>query len=199
MKALDLIGAKFGKLTIIERAENNRHGKSMWLCKCECGNETVAIGSRIQNGLTKSCGCGVIESTVKRSTKHGLRHTKLYGIRMSMYDRCYNENCKDYKHYGGRGIKICDEWLDRGAGIQTFVDWAQANGYKEGLTIDRINVDGHYEPENCRWVDRIEQAQPAESRRARRRLHGRTGIRFLRAVAGSFQLPGKYPPDSGIT
>lgn len=137
-KLKDLTGLKFGKLLVIKRVE----GKcTPWLCLCDCGNEIVVRGTNLRSGNTTSCGCFC--------EHHGKRKTKLYGVWATMRNRCYNENVKVYYRYGGRGIEVCEEWKNS---FTCFHNWAISNGYKEGLTLDRIDVDGNYEPSNCRWV-----------------------------------------------
>lgn len=155
-KFIDLTGMEFGKLTVIEEAEPRRIGKKgvlkkYWRCQCECGNVKEICGDTLRTGKAHSCGCVGVQKFVERSTKHGFasERPRLYRIWEHMKDRCYNENAKVYKHYGGRGITICDEWHD----FKNFYDWAMTHGYNDDLTIDRINVNGNYEPGNCRWVD----------------------------------------------
>lgn len=156
-KLIDMIGKKFGKLTVLERAEDfigTSGRETQWFCKCDCGNNVIVRGHNLRNGHTKSCGCAQIEV----STKHGWHGTPIYEIYHNMKSRCYNPNYNAYKDYGGRGISICDEWLNPDTGVDTFCKWSMANGYKPGLSIDRINNDGNYCPENCRWTDGVTQA-----------------------------------------
>lgn len=156
----DLTGQRFGKLTVIEYVGKNKIGQSMWLCRCDCGNLTTVNSSNMKRGVTKSCGCYRSQTSSdrlrKRSVKHNLSTTKLYSVWRDMKQRCNNPKSTAYKYYGGRGIRVCKEWNDS---AKTFYDWAMANGYREGLTIDRINVNGDYEPNNCRWATMKQQVQ----------------------------------------
>ena len=148
---------RFGRLTVIKRNRDKFIGKRkyvMWLCKCDCGNVVTVYATHLQQGRCKSCGCLKREKLIKRNTTHGLSNTRLYQIYADMKDRCYNQNNSCYKDYGGRGIVVCNEWLNS---FRNFYDWSIANGYKKSLTIDRIDVDGDYTSDNCRWSIQVEQ------------------------------------------
>lgn len=151
---IDMIFKRFGRLTVIKECEERKDGKKIYKCICDCGNITYVKGTVLRSGRTKSCGCLMKDITIKRSTKHGKSHTRLYKIYCSMKQRCYNKNDKHYKWYGKKSIKICDEWLNN---FQAFYDWSMSNGYNDNLTIDRIDVNGNYEPYNCRWTDQKTQ------------------------------------------
>lgn len=155
-KVKDLTGKKFGRLTVIERAGSNKDGRATWLCQCVCGNTSVKIGKLLLNGHCQSCGCGEYENRVNNCTSHKMSNTRLYNIWQGAKQRCYYHKHKSYNEYGGRGIKICDEWL---TDFTVFYDWAITNGYSDNLTLDRIDVNGNYEPNNCRWVTISDQSR----------------------------------------
>jgi hypothetical protein len=153
-----LIGNKFGRWLVVEEIHDRK--QKSYYCICECGNENsqVITLSDLKRGHTKSCGCYQKEIAGKMATKHGLREHRLYSIWASMKTRCYNANSVAYKNYGGRGITICEEWMDEDDGFINFYNWAMRSGYSNELTLDRINTNGNYETNNCRWADRITQA-----------------------------------------
>ena len=154
-KPIDLMGKTFGRLTVLSRVENNKHRRSRWLCKCSCGKTTIVNGTSLKNGNTRSCGCLQKELAKKllkeRNTKHGKTNTRLFRTWLGMKARCLNSRDKNFPQYGGRGITVCDEWLDKENGFQNFYEWAMANGYRDDLSIDRIDNDKGYCPDNCRW------------------------------------------------
>lgn len=154
----DLTGSRYGRLTVLSH-EKTPGSKTFWRCRCDCGNEVIVGYGELRYGNTKSCGCLRKEvaslNGKTNSTKHGMFGTRLYHIWDSMKARCYNEKHMAYKNYGGRGISICDEWRNS---FEAFHTWALENGYSDELTIDRIDVNGNYEPSNCHWITANQQA-----------------------------------------
>jgi len=148
------IGQVFGRLIVIEFMGLNYHYEAQWKCKCECGNEITVLSGQLMAGYIKSCGCLRRESMIKRSTTHGKSKTRIFHIWQGMRARCNNPNNKNYNNYGGRGICVCKEW---NKSFEVFNNWAKENGYKPNLSIDRIDVNGNYEPFNCKWSTVIEQ------------------------------------------
>lgn len=186
----DLTGQKFGRLTVIKRAGTSKSGKVLWLCECSCEehNHITTTTSNLVTGTTKSCGCFARESASKvgkANTTHGDTDSRLYRIFRGMKDRCYNPKNKDYAWYGGKGIKICEEWEDN---YIAFKNWAINNGYKEILTIERKDFDKDYCPENCEWIT-MEQQQRNKSSNRLITYNGETMI--LVEWAEKFNIPYK--------
>lgn len=153
---IDISGQRFGRLITIKRLIPSGETRNKWLCQCDCGNKCLATTSDLRRGKTKSCGCLKKELDKNRNKRHGMSNTSLHKRWRSIKDRCFNSKSKSFKNYGGRGISMCDEWKNS---FESFENWALGNGYQENLTIERIDVDGNYEPKNCCWIPLEEQAK----------------------------------------
>ena len=158
----NLKGRRFGRLDVLrDSGRRISGGRIVWLCFCLCGNFTEVAGSHLLSGHTRSCGCLYREHMGQMGRKNkihgdGYPMTRLYRIWAGMKYRCLTPGSKLYKYYGGRGIKICEEWKNN---YLTFKKWALANGYKDNLTIDKINNNGNYEPKNCQWITAAENTK----------------------------------------
>ena len=160
---MDIVGMQFNYLKVLEFYGRNKHKKKLYKCYCTgCGNKKIMIGTEVKNGYSKSCGC---LNKVSHSKKHGMTGTLIYNKWKGMKQRCYNSNYDFYSAYGGRGIKVCDEWKDDF--MQFYKDMGDVPF--EGAELDRINNDDDYKPSNCRWVSHEENANN------RRKYHNKTG------------------------
>lgn len=160
-RSKDLTNMRFGRLVAIRKVEpfrtkDNSIHCAGWECQCDCGKHIIVRSNSLVMGKTKSCGCLNREKPSNNIT-HNMSNTKIYSIYKGILARCRNPNVQNYSHYGGRGITVCEEWMGKN-GFENFYDWAIKNGYKEGLTIERINVDGNYCPQNCKFIPFNEQA-----------------------------------------
>lgn len=181
---IDMTGKRVGRLIVISRAENDKYGNARWRCKCICGKFAVVNGSALRNGHTRSCGCLQADKTAQMVRRRSFGDAfmdvpydkRLLGIFNAMKQRSYNPNNSEYRHYGGKGVMICDEWLNS---FPKFHSWALSHGYERGLTIDRIDNSKGYMPENCRFTTKAEQNR--NTTRTHRILDETTG-RFLTAA-----------------
>lgn len=159
-----LIEKSFGKLTVVRYLHSDKHKRRTYECVCQCGRSTVTTGIALRSGKTKSCGCLLKEYYANgASATHKKSKTRLYRVWASMKDRCGNPRTPGYRNYGERGITVCNSWIES---FENFYAWAMSNGYKDGLTLDREDNNGNYNPNNCRWV--THQVQCNNTRRTRR-------------------------------
>lgn len=157
----DLTGQRFGRLVVLKQDGKTNNGNAKWFCQCDCGNTKSIASYALRRGNTRSCGCLQSERSKTASITHGEAKTRLYKIWAGIKTRCYNQNqVYEYSKYGKRGIKMCEEWKNS---YECFRDWAFTNGYKDNLTIDRIDYTGNYEPSNCRWATMKQQSNNRSS------------------------------------
>lgn len=152
------VGQRFGDLVVLRFEYSESQGRYVWVCKCDCGQVVSVVPANARAGRVRSCGCAQLKS----ATTHGMRNTRLYRIWVDMRRRCRDTSRKAYKHYGARGITVCEEW-DKS--FEGFMQWAYREGYSDELSIDRIDVDGNYDPSNCRWATAKQQARNRRSTR----------------------------------
>jgi len=160
-KLINLVGKKFGRLTVISKA-GIKYKRRVWVCRCDCGTEKEIVGVNLRKGNTTSCGCfqrECISKVIKENFKHGKARSVEYSAWNAMHKRCTRDNHPSFEHYGGRGIKVCDRWLD----FECFLE--DMGKRPEGLSLDRVNNNGNYEPSNCRWTTRKEQANNRSNNR----------------------------------
>ena len=179
----DLTGEKFGRWTVIQKAENDHNGRSQYLCRCECGTEKVLRRSSLTSGNSKSCGCLSRDAAHERGITHGESKSRLYRIWAGIIQRCCNDRARyEWDKYGGRGIAVCDEWRNS---FEAFRDWAKSNGYNDSLTIERKDNNGPYAPWNCRWATTYEQGN---NKRTSKRITYNGETRTVREFADRYGL-----------
>ena len=180
--AIDLTGQKIGFLTVLQRLPQYTHKKTYYKCKCDCGKEIITYYGNLASGHTKSCGCYMKKLASEMFSTHRKSSTVLYKRWSGIKERCYSPNSTKYYRYGARGIKMCDEWKND---FIKFYDWSINNGFSENLTIDRIDVNGDYCPENCKWSNNIEQA------------NNKTNSRFI-TYKGKTQTVAQWSRETGV-
>ena len=162
----DLSGEQFGRLKVLSREPGS--GRVKYLCQCDCGNTRIVAADKLRSGHTRSCGCLRSEVSAARATRHGGTRDPLYAVLNEMHQRCENRNCYDYQWYGAKGVSVCQEWSL--SNFPAFRSWAISTGYTSGVTIDRINPSGNYEPSNCRWITIQEQQRNRRPRPAKEHI-----------------------------
>ncbi len=172
-KLIDMTDIRFGRLTVLHRMKNNKHNRAVWKCACDCGGEVITDGNILRTGMTKSCGClrsEMGERLGKSSATHGMTHSAEFNIWAGMKKRCNDKNNQGYRNYGARGIKVCDRWIES---FDNF--YADMGKRPDGLSVDRIDNDGDYTPENCRWATDQDQC-----RNYRRNVLNEVAVRVAR-------------------
>lgn len=186
-KMIDLTGQKYGRLRVLRFDHfkyQGKHKTAFWFCQCDCGNTALVPSASLRKGATRSCGCLRREISAERAYKGG--RSKLYSVWTMMIKRCNDATNEFYPNYGGRGISVCDEWSCGYDGYMAFRKWAESNGYRDGLTIDRINNDLGYCPDNCRWVTRKFQSN---NKRNNRRIRIKNEVKTLAQWCEKYDAP----------
>lgn len=179
MRRLDLVGQTFSHLAVLADAGHDKSGNSIWFCKChKCRNFSAPRGTEMKSGRVKSCGCQVVQAVRRANTTHGLHSKRVYRIWSGMIGRTSRPNHISFKRYGGRGISVCDEW---GKDVNAFFEWAHANGYEDTLTIERINNDDDYRPDNCTWISYADQKK-------NQRPKGKNGMKTFHKTAAQGEV-----------
>lgn len=154
-RLIDMSGLKIGKWTVSHQLGNNARGGALWHCVCECGSHGSPSGADLRYGKSTSCGCDRLHPQKHGDSPKNFQKARLYTVWQNMKKRCFYKSSKSYKNYGGRGITVCDSWLD----YLTFKTWAESSGYTDALTIERLDVNENYCPDNCTWANSLQQAR----------------------------------------